>query len=265
MSMSKYQFYSLGYVAEDKDTNDSYVNVYPTEITPGLEGELNTINTVKTNVTDSSGNNISVNVNKSNSIRAKWKGDGTNRITPPDVCKGETVSLWNYAGTDRYYWSKEIPEPDLRKREKVVYFFSNKGNVNDPDFINKGYRFVVDTYNKFIGLFTTKNDGEATNYEVSLDTKSGILSIEDGIGNSLYLRSTKGEWVVTTNNRVRFNTKKFAVSNGSDEIVKILLDLIDANMAESHVGNLGKPTVLTGGSKSKYSAIKSRLSKFLDN
>lgn len=264
MNTSKYTIYSLGYVAEDKDTDDLYVNVYPIEITPDNDGDLNSIKNISTSVVDNDGKNLSVSVNKSNSIRAKWKGDGGNRITAPDVCNGETVLLWNYAGTDRFYWSKDIPEPDLRKRERAVYFFSSKALTDSKDVLDKGYSFIIDTVNKYVRLFTSKTDGEATTYEIYLDTQNGLFSIEDGVSNVIKLDSLKGSFETVTKNKVRHDTKKFAVSNGSDELIALLVELIDANITEKHIGNLGRPTVLDGSSKSKYSSIKSRLSKFLD-
>ena len=84
--------YSLGYVAEDIEEDSLFVKVVPIEIISDIEGDL-------TNVTKETNKNVDIeNTNKVTIksknvvIVAKWLNlSDANRITPPNVCKGETI------------------------------------------------------------------------------------------------------------------------------------------------------------------------------
>jgi len=54
----------------------------------------------------------------------------------------------------------------------------------------------------------------------------------------------------------------FTVSNGADEIISLLGELTQAIIDIKHIGNLGAPTAIEGGSKSTLSDIKSRIMAF---
>jgi hypothetical protein len=264
MSKSNFQIYSLGTVATDKPMNELYCDVTPLEITQFPEGDLSNVDIISETSTDAHNNTNISKLNKSNIIRAKWIAIGeTNRLTPPDLKKGATVLLYNFSGTDQYFWTPIYTEPDIRTYEKVIYFFSNKASIA-KNFINKGYSFIVDTKNKYLRLYTSKNDKELTDYEISLDTANGIFSIEDGNKNTLVLTSKDGRWTITSNKSVDIKTKYFSVNNGGNELIHVLIDLLDAMLAEAHIGNLGTPTTLSPESKSKYNNIKTRLNTFVE-
>ena len=124
---SKLKLYAIGYIAKDIEEDSMYVDIFPAETLNTYSGELNDQTVVNTTTTDIEGNVMSIAVDKSRLITAKWLPlNQSNRVTPPNVCKGETVIIYNYAGTDDYFWNTMYAEPDLRKREKVTYYFSNK-------------------------------------------------------------------------------------------------------------------------------------------
>lgn len=206
---SNLKFYSLGLVAEDIIENSNTIKVYPQEIlTNTVDTNIATIKTTTTNSTTSVGKEESIVVDKSSIIVAKWIPIGNNnRITAPMVCKGETVLLYNFAGTDEYYWSSIDNEMDLRKNEKATYFYSNKKEIDTSgNLISKGYYFTIDCINKFIKLFTNKNDGEYTTYEFKINTKDGVVTLTDGKSNFIKLFSQDDKLVITTNKRIEVNT-----------------------------------------------------------
>ena len=65
-------------------------------------------------------------IQTTNAIRAEWLGDSTNRITPPDVRRGEKVQIFQYSNVDKYYW-QTITQPgvNVRKKETIVEAISN--------------------------------------------------------------------------------------------------------------------------------------------
>ena len=269
---SQLTIYSIGIVAKDIVEDEVAVDIFPIELVQDRTGKISDVDTIGTTTKDQSGNIISANVNKSAVITAKWLAiNQANRVTPPNVCKGETVLIYRYEGSDSFYWSALISEPDIRKKEKVTYFFSNKDTVVGEDWVDKSYTVTVDTINKLVRLRTNDNDSEKAKYDITLDTKEGIFSISDGHDNSAVLHTPdkKLSYIIkdlieTENKRTMLNTKKFGVSNGSDELIALLSELIAAIIAEQHIGNLGINTVLTAASISKFEDIKSRLEEFID-
>ena len=223
--------FAIGIVAEDIEENSTIIKVYPQEIlTNTVDIDISTIKTTTTNSTSSSGNEESIVVDKSSVIIAKWLPKGNdNRITAPMVCKGETVQLYNFAGTDEYYWTTLDNEMDLRKNEKATYFFSNKKIIDTSgNLINKGYHFTVDCINKFIRLFTSNNDEEFTTYDLKINTKEGVLTITDGKSNFIKLFSQEDKLVITTNKRVEVNTVECEVNATETATVNTKLCTINA-------------------------------------
>lgn len=211
------KIYAIGYVAKDIEEDSMYVDIYPAESLNTHTGELNEENIVHTTTKDVEGKVISINIDKSRLLTAKWIPiNQSNRVTPPNVCKGETVLIYNYAGTDKYFWSTMYAEPDLRKREKVTYFFSNKDSIDDEEWPEHAYTLTVDTINKVVSLKTADNDGELTTYEISLDTAEGMLTIVDGKENKIQLNSDSDTLSVSTNLAVLINTMNILTTSVSD-------------------------------------------------
>lgn len=311
---SKLEFISLGVVAEDKVKNDFEILVWPIEISPNMTGDITEKIPVSGEVVNAYGGKIAVSLSKKKHVTAKWLADGVaNRATPPDVMKGMTVKLYNYAGTTDYYWSPLYFEPDLAKQERVIYFYSNKTEVASNaissaisdisgGLIEKGYYFIIDTYAKFIGVHTSDNDGEACTYDVEIDTKNGVLTIKDNKDNFIELQSQKGQLTITlqgdmittvkqnvtttiegevkteikknvtttieegvkakTPKNIEVELDKISVKNNTAELIDLLTQLVQANIEEQHLGNMGAPTALMATSVQKYQEILQKLQTF---
>lgn len=218
MQKSSLVLYGLGYVASDKIKDDWYVNIYPIEMIPNRSNNPVDPEMVNSTTTSYDDEVINVIVDKSKLITAKWinKSD-SNRITPPDVMKGETVEIWNYAGTDDFRWATLLTEPDLRKHEKVIHFYSNKSEVNSENFQEEGYFLAINTYDeeggKRVVLHTADNDGEFTTYDLSIETKEGKITMIDGLGNGYQLDSRANQLTISTNTAVVVNTKHATVNS----------------------------------------------------
>lgn len=242
MAKSKLEFYSLGMVAQDIAENSFEVEVFPMEITTAKGGDLNAPSTANTSSVSSTGEHSNTVVDRNRNIKATWLALGaSNRITPPNVSKGETVMIYNYAGTDKYYWVTMDNEMDLRQNEKATFFFSNKKGVVTDGLLEKSYYFTVDCINKFIRLFTNKNDGEYTTWDVSINTEKGVMSIKDGKGNFIELDSSKDKLTITTLKDVEVNTK-FTVVNSTDKVT-VNTKVAEVNASESATLNTKVSTV----------------------
>lgn len=277
---SNLKMYSLGKVSEDATEDNPYINIFPIEEITDFTGDLTEIDNISEDIKNASDEYIVSKINKEVTIRAKWlNGDNINRVSPPNICKGETVRIYRYGDTDKYFWETLYNEIDLRKNEKVITAFSNRKTIDEEVDLNKMYYYTFDTINKLVKLHTSTNDGEPTTYDITLDTGDGILEVIDGEGNQVKLESMDGRLYVNINkeivadvgNRVEMNVKndmdinlkKFAVSNGSDELMKLFAETLQAIIDEKHVGNLNVDTVMTGDSQAVFEDIKGRVEAFI--
>lgn len=196
-----------GKLVKDKPEHSWDIEVYLNETITDASGDPKEKNTVKNNVTDKDGNVSSNSIKEGTTITARWLNiGGSNRMTPPNVMTGETVYIYNYGGTDEYFWSDYETEPGLRKEESVLYFFSNKKGIMKDGWIAKGYYMLIDTINKAVRLFTDAGNGELTTYKMEILTKEGILLIEDGKGNKIKLSSASDTWDIESNNILNIKT-----------------------------------------------------------
>ncbi len=207
METSKYKIYAVGTVAEDLIVGNKAIRVYPHEVVTNIEGDITATNSINKQAKDSENKNYNISLDESNTITATWMNPNSNRITPPNVRKGETVLIYQYADLGKFYWTTRGVELDLRGLEHVEYAYVNDPNATEMNDSNC-YKVIYSTLNKLIAVRTTDNDGEATNYEQSIDTKEGIvLLILDGFGNTITLDSKAGGLVINTNAKVDIITQ----------------------------------------------------------
>lgn len=281
--MTKLEFFSLGLVAQDKVKDDWFIYVIPIEKVPSITGDVSERIHVTGEVKDKMGNITSLQTEKKKFIKAEWLEDGTNnRVTPPDVTKGMTVKLYNYAGTNKYYWSTLYHEADLYKKEKVVYLYSNKpevkNNTTADELRDNAYYIQVDTYDKFIRVHTANNDGEKVSYDVELDGANGVFTLKDSNSNKIELLSQDGtlninvnkefnvigndNYTIKTPKNLEIELDKLSIKNNTAELVDLLIQWIDLNINEHHKGNMGAPTDLMETDKKNYMELKKKLQTF---
>ena len=301
MLTSELKLYSIGKVINDIIEDSLYIDVYPIEKIPNYSGSIKDEKTFNIKTKGVENNNENIVVDKSVRIKAKWVNLGSNRVTPPMVCKGETVLLFRYSNTDRFYWIPMYNEQMIRKNEKATFVFSNRKTITpDGSELDKAYFITIDTINKVLHLHTDDSDGELTTYDFNLDTKKGILNIFDGRGNFITLNSANDELTVHTNNIINIvgdntinrqttnlneindttviHTKKnrtetigehnqinlntLSIKNSTDEIVSLISETLQAIMDAKWVGNLGAEVPITGETNDVFKDIKARWDTF---
>jgi len=201
---SKLKLYSMGIVTADKPRGTDIIDVYPVEELPLVDGKIEDYSLdYKVSLPNASGGNVSGNIKGGATIQAKWIPYGqNNRVTPPDVIKNETVLIFKYADTDKYYWTTVFNEPGIRRQETVTYMYGNIPTPLIPFNKNTSYWFEVSTHDKTIKLHTSNNDGEVCEYDIILDTGAGTLSIKDSLGNVIVLDSPAGNLTANINTLV---------------------------------------------------------------
>lgn len=191
VDISKFHIYSVGRAAENRKLSSHELEIYPIEHMGYIDGDVNSEKTEnEAKGVDAEGREYSVKVTTSNSIKATWLKWGSNRLTPPDVRRGERLFIWRYADTDKFYWTSSGLDDHLRRLETVTYVFSNTTDeatkVLTPD---NSYFVEVSTHSKLITLGTCKSDGEPYAYSFQFNTKEGTVTLADDVGNYIELSS----------------------------------------------------------------------------
>ena len=214
MEISRFELYSLGYVVEDILEDDLLLKIVPIELISDIDGELGDVDKeTNKNINIEKENKITIKT-KDTVIIAKWVPlSETNRMTPPTVCKGETVRIFRYAETDKYFWATLYNEIDLKKREKVVYAFSNKGSIEDKSLSKNMYYVTLDTINKVVRIHTDDTDGELTTYDIEINTKDGLFTLIDGKSNMIELDSDRDKLTVTINKDIEMNAPNITMNS----------------------------------------------------
>lgn len=184
--------YARGMVAENKLPSTNSVLAVPIEILPQLNGELGTetIELESTGV-DGDGNTYTVKIKERAGLKCDWIPLGSNRVTAPDVRRGERVIIYRYADQDKFYW-KEIGQDDhLRRLETVIWRFSDipEGDSDEELNSDNAYYISVSTHTGMVEVSTCKSNGEPFAYKVQINTKEGIFIIADDAGNYFQLDS----------------------------------------------------------------------------
>jgi len=292
---SKLKIFGVCSVAEDKLPEEDLIEAYPLEHMTHYEGDISSEEEIKEDVVGKEGDVSKVSIKRRMTVNARWFAPGgSNRVTSPDVKKGETVLVYKFGDTDEYFWTTIFNEMDLRRKETVKYVYGNVEEFGAEQTDETTYWWKVDTVGKSVSWHTSDNDGELCTYDYNLNTLDGILSFLDGGGNGYVWTSDPGDLELTLLNTltvnskmmvlnaedsyaltskdykatidgpVHFDLKTLAFKNDTGELVSILVDLLDAMLKEKHIGNLGAPTALDPGSIAAYNEIKEKISSFME-
>lgn len=131
------------------------------------------------------GTNKTSQVLGSNSVTAKWMGDGGNRMTAPDVREGTPVAIYRYGDSDQLLWTLHGVDTKTKRLETVVWGFSANPNLDEnAEFsLDNYYTFEISTHTGKVGFMTSQANGEKTKYQFQVDAQAGTVLLGDGEGN----------------------------------------------------------------------------------
>ena len=189
--ISRLHFYSLGIVAANKALDSDEIEVTAIEENPMLSGDItDNVELYKATSVNSEKDYKDIEVQTTLTIKAKWLPiNNSNRMSSPDVRRGETVVIYKFADVDKYWWNTLYNDSKLRRLETVIYGFVNDPTEGAEMTKDNSYWFEVNTHRKLIHLHTSKNDKEPFSYDIQLNTKEGIFTITDDVGNYVELNS----------------------------------------------------------------------------
>jgi hypothetical protein len=187
---SSFQKYSIGYVAENKALGSRRVNCIAVEKASAMDGEA-TFNPLQSTLkgVDAEGTEYEVKATEEASLDCEWLPAGSNRVTPPDVRRGELVEIYRLADTDQYYWRCMGLRDNLRQLETVIYAYNGSPAAGGGINFANCYYIEISTHQGHIIVGTSKANGEPFQYTVQINTKEGAVSITDDIGHLVEMDS----------------------------------------------------------------------------
>ncbi len=223
--MNKFGIESIGIVANDKEPTSKIIKVFPSEQLAEYEGVITDTDDKKDSSSNiiSSGSALAVgSLDRKMIIEAEWIDlSGGNRVTAPDVKKGESVMLYKMGDASRWFWTPMRNESDLRRKESVVKVYGNTEEHGKTLDNSNSYYTVMDTKNKKIQLHTANNDGEAVGFDIIIDTKLGTIEIKDTNGNFLKHDGKNGTLETKHSKQVTIRSPKI-ILDGEVETTKNL-------------------------------------------
>jgi hypothetical protein len=222
-SASKLQVYTYGTAAENLALNSFELEITPLEHTPMVDGELTTnAQSATVQGMDLSGAQYQSQMTSSGTIRATWLPLGQpNRMTPPNVRRGEEVVVYRFGDADKYYWNTARNDLTFRRLETVVWAISAVQTEGTKCDQTNTYFVEFSSHKKTITLSTStsKANGEVTAYIITLDPGKGKLSIADDLDNEMFLDSTQNQWHIQNGDGSFFDmTKKIMSGMAADSI-----------------------------------------------
>ncbi len=191
INISQLRFYSIGVVATNKKMSSHFVEICPLEDNSYLDGEITDHKEeYKAKGKNFTEENWESKIDTTASVRAKWLPmENANRITSPDVRRGEIVALYRFGDVDEFYWTTLLQDKKLRRLETVIFSFSNNSKEDIEDSPTTTYYMEVSTHKKLIHLHTSKNDEEPFIYDIQINTKDGIIIVTDDVDNYFFIDS----------------------------------------------------------------------------
>lgn len=234
--VSKFHVYSYGIVAENKAIGSKTVYVRPEETFPIADGEATTESVVENGKGfDQSGAAYDEQTVSTEPIECAWlpmDGSG-NRISPPDVRRGERVVIYQFGNEQKYFWTTMGLDLKLRKLETVIYGFSGTQDESAEVSGENYYYLEVSTHKKLVHFHTSQADGEPFGYDAQFDTGTGVFTITDTVGNHIQLDSSK--------------TRLFFCNKNDTSLELIKNDLNITVPGNSTIRTTGNTSVFTNG------------------
>ena len=191
MQESSFKLVSIGRATQNKARASRHLNVLAVELAAATDGEV-THNPLEEVITgfDAEGHEYNVKTITTRDIDCEWLPNEDNRVTPPDIRRGELVEIWRMADTEQYYWRCMGLRNNLRTLESVVYAWnaSPEAGGGGIDF-DKCYYLAISAHDGHITLGTSKANGEPFKYTLQLNTKEGSVALTDDVGNYFELNS----------------------------------------------------------------------------
>ena len=189
--LSVFRTVGIGRVGSNKELRSKNVDIVPLEWLPMHDKEMASTPTPMTYKTkDADGVETQGAVVTDMVINAEWLPGTSNRLTAPDVRRGERVLIYQVGDADKFYWQPTGMDDNLRKLETIVFGISATTNEGDTVLSPTNmYWFEFSSHSKKLAFSSSKANGEPFVYEMYFDFDAGEFMLKDDIGNFINLIS----------------------------------------------------------------------------
>lgn len=210
MDKSKLHFYSFGRAANNLVLGETLLEVVPIEQMAFMEGDLASLPVPdELQGVDASGTSYTASVTMDTALEAEWLPLDSNRVTAPNVRRGERLLIWRFADSEEYYWSDVGLDQRLRRLETVTLAINanpeEQADGRDPA---NCYMLEISAHNKTITLTTTTKNGEFCGYAFQANLNDGRWSLNDDLGNIALLDSKETSFQFTNADTTNFDMTK---------------------------------------------------------
>lgn len=266
LQTSKLRFYSIGIVAANKDLKSKIIEVVPTEEVPMLDGEINSDkNTIATKGEDSDGKSYHASLDMTNSIKAEWLPFcDSQRLTAPDVRRGESVVIYQFGDADKFYWTTLKNDNRLRKLETVIWAFSGTQKEDTGELTPEtSYYLEVSTHKKMVTFHTSQANQEAFGYDIQINAKDSKVVITDTAGNEFLidspaqhvrLKNSAGSYAEIIKNVANFYASESI--NAKTSLYTVTADTVQMKSSGATTINAGSTANIRGDSSATFSGGK---------
>lgn len=193
---SLWKLYCIGTVLENKLLTSNNIIFSPLEVQPGTSGPATSgPRELKFKSKDANGKEFETKATIDAGTEAEWFPEG-NRVTAPDVVRGEEVYIYRYADTNRYFWREKGDKRHLRRGETQRWVFSantKQGGDNTQDDTNS-IILEISGHKNLITLTTPKGKTkEDVSFIVSIDGQNKKAALGDSAGNEFTIDHTEKE------------------------------------------------------------------------
>lgn len=248
---SSYKFISLAIVLKDKPTDTDVIECYPYEIFPFEKGKIGSDTSgLSAEFVNRSSTPGKVELKGGKTFNAFWLRDNaSNRVTSPDVVRGETVKIYQCADDPCYYWEDTKNQSTNRKLETVRMSFSNTPNGNEKLTDDNSYFVEYSTHTKQIRIHTSTSNGEPTTFDIVINAGEGVAHIKDGLGQGIIYNAVEGTLQGEMNETISLKAKHLQFVGTESVSVETQSSTIKASSHTTEADNITNdgPVALTKG------------------
>lgn len=210
--------YSIGQITIPKERTSRMVQALPVEIASGTDGEVT--HAPQEEILkgfDSDGSEYQVKMTSSRDLECEWLPMEGNRVTPPDVQRGELVMIYRLGDSDRYFWTCMGIRNHLRTLESVITMYGATPNISGCglDFTNCYYQ-IWSPADGHITFGTSQANGEEFKYTFQINAKESFAGLTDDVGNYMEINSAAG--------RCMFKNASGSIIRAEKQIIDLIAD-----------------------------------------
>ena len=231
MNLSQMHFYSRGRVAANKALDSKEIEFWAMEVDPMVDGEItDQVTTIDVEGQDASGNKFKASVDTTVTKRAVWYPFGcTNRLTAPDVRRGEEVMIWQFADAAGFFWTDCATGLALRRLETVIFAISGSPKENEEPTSENTYYIEWSSHKKAVTFHTSQSNGEPMTWDVQVNTGDGNFSLRNSLGDLVSVDGAEAHIEIRNSVGSYFDMNKKVLNVFAEDEVNIMSNKITLN------------------------------------